>query len=68
MATPPDPESIAAYIDATALLLELPIPPEYRDGVALQFARLTALARDVGEHPLDFTDEPAPLFHPGKIR
>jgi hypothetical protein len=65
MATPPDTESITAYIDATAKLLQLTIRPEHHDGVVLQFTRLAALAQSVEAHPFEMTDEPAPVFCPG---
>jgi len=65
MTEPADHESLAAYIYAAAVLLDLRIAPENRLGVELQFARIAALARSVAEHRLDFSDEPAPLFHPG---
>ena len=36
-----------AYLDAVAAALDLPIPPEHRDGVAANLARLHAMAEDV---------------------
>ena len=61
---PVDP-AIAAYVGAAADMLGLPIRGEHRDEVERQFARLAALARLVEGHALEFSDEPAPVFHPG---
>jgi hypothetical protein len=42
----------------------LDIPPEYRDGVAVQLAALLAQARLVQDFPLPDDLEPAPVFTP----
>jgi hypothetical protein len=59
--------NIEAYIDATARLLQLPIRAEHRQGVEVNFRRLAAMAALVDEHPFRIEDEPAPVFHPGKL-
>lgn len=41
-----------AYLDAAAAALELPIPAQYREGVAVNLVRLYAMARDVIDFPL----------------
>jgi hypothetical protein len=61
-----DDRTLAAYIDATALLLHLPVAPEHLPGVQQNFARIAALAQLVIDVPLDMHDEPAPVFHPGR--
>ena len=60
-----DDRALAAYIDATALLLRLPIAAEHLPGVRQNFARIAALAQLVIDAPLDVHDEPAPVFQPG---
>ncbi len=60
-----DDPSIAAYIEATAQLLRLPIAPEYRAGVEANFARIAAFAELFIDAPLELHDEPAPVFRPG---
>ncbi len=60
-----DDRTLAAYIDATALLLHLPIAPEHLPGVQQNFARIATLAQLVIDMPLDVHDEPAPVFQPG---
>jgi len=53
-----------SYIDSTAALLGLPIPPEYRDGVLRYFGIAAGMAALVMAHPLTPADEPAPVFEP----
>ena len=60
--------AISAYVAAAAEVLGLRLHAEQRPGVERQFARLTALSRLVEAHALDFSDEPAPFFHPGTRR
>ena len=66
MATPAyDERALAAYVDATARLLQLPIAAEHLPGVRENFARIAALAQIMIDAPLDIGDEPAPVFRPG---
>jgi hypothetical protein len=58
------PTEIAHQVDATAALIGLPIPPEYRDGVVRYFGIARAMAQLVMEHPLTPADEPAAQFVP----
>ena len=58
------PADIAAHVDATAALIGLPIPTEYREGVLRYFGIAATLAGLVMEHPLSAEDEPAPAFVP----
>ena len=60
--------AISAYVAAAAQVLGLRLHAEQRPGVERQFARLAALSRLVEAHALDFSDEPAPIFHPGTRR
>ena len=62
---PLDATSIAAYVDATARLLRLPIADEHLPGVRENFARIAAFAQRILAAPLARTDEPAPIFLPG---
>ena len=59
-----DHRRIEAYIDAVAVVLELPIAPEHRDGVARYFELAAQMAALVGAVPLGVADEPAPAFRP----
>jgi hypothetical protein len=60
--------AISAYVAAAAKVLGLHLHADQRPGVERQFARLAALSRLVEAHALDFSDEPAPFFHPGTRR
>jgi hypothetical protein len=39
-----NPDGIAAYLDQASAVLDLPVAPTYRDGVAAQFAINAAMA------------------------
>jgi hypothetical protein len=54
----------AKYVEQTAQLIDLPIPPEYRPGVVENFARIAAIAQLFTEFPLPEEIEPAPVFEP----
>jgi len=54
----------AAYVDATARLLELPLHPGHREGVIAHLARTSALASSFLTLPLPDDAEPAPVFVP----
>jgi hypothetical protein len=58
------PEAIAAYVDAAAAALELPLAPEHRRGVLQYFALAASMAELVNALPLALDDEPAPVFVP----
>ena len=60
-----DDLSIAAYVDAAAHLLQLPIAAGHLPGVHENFARIAVLAALFVDAPLDLHDEPAPVFRPG---
>jgi hypothetical protein len=65
-AEPLDPTALAAYVDATARLLQLPIADEHLPGVRENFARIASFAQRILAAPLARTDEPAPDFLPGE--
>ena len=52
------------YVDQMALLLDLPIDPQYRSGVVENFARVMVVAQLVNEFPLPVETEAAPVFEP----
>ena len=55
-------EDLAAYTDAAAALLGIPVAPEWRAGVASHLAIILANAELVAEHEGASTSEPAPVF------
>ncbi len=61
--TNPEHDALAA-VDAMSRLLDLPILPEHRDGVALNLARLMVQARLVQSVLLPEETEPASVFTP----
>ncbi len=58
-----NPTQYAAYVDATAALLQLPIGP-YRDGVLRYFALAAEMNARVARFPLDVHDESGEIFVP----
>lgn len=58
------PEEIAAYVDAAAAALELPIAPEHRPGVLRYFAMAEAMAQGLQAFPLGIEDESGAVFRP----
>ena len=57
-------DSHAAYVDACAALIGLPIPAECREGVIRYFGLAAAMAELVMGLPLSAQDEPAEAFVP----
>ncbi|MBD2365148.1 DUF4089 domain-containing protein [Anabaena minutissima FACHB-250] len=55
---------VGVYVDQMALLLDLPIKDEYRDGVVANFERIKAIAQLVNSFPLPEEIEIAPIFEP----
>jgi hypothetical protein len=55
---------VGVYVDQMALLLDLPIKDEYRDGVVANFERIKAIAQLVNSFPLPEEIEAAPVFEP----
>jgi 16S rRNA (guanine527-N7)-methyltransferase len=58
------PDVVAAYVDAAAAALDLPIAPAHRPGVLRYFALAASMAELVDAHALAHADEPAPVFVP----
>ncbi|MDB5395652.1 MAG: hypothetical protein JWM91_3158 [Rhodospirillales bacterium] len=55
---------VAAYVDATGIVLNLDLPPEYRAGVVANLERLFQLGDEVMSFPLPDDTEVAPVFRP----
>lgn len=55
---------VGEYVDLMALLLDLQLRDEYRDGVVANFERIQAIAQIVNEFPLPENIEAAPVFEP----
>ncbi|MEH2195605.1 MAG: DUF4089 domain-containing protein [Nostoc sp.] len=55
---------VGEYVDLMALLLDLQLRDEYRDGVVANFERIMAIANLVNEFPLTEEVEVAPIFEP----
>ena len=56
--------NVGEYVDLMALLLDLQLRDEYRDGVVANFERIMAIAQVVNEFPLPEDIEAAPRFEP----
>ncbi|MDF5706082.1 MAG: DUF4089 domain-containing protein [Nostoc sp. S4] len=52
------------YTEQMALLLDLQLRDEYRDGVVANFERIKAIANLVNSYPLPEEVEVAPIFQP----
>jgi len=55
---------VGQYVDQMALLLDLELRDEYRDGVVANFERIRAIANLVNSFPLPEDIEVAPVFEP----
>ncbi len=55
---------VGEYVDLMALLLDLQLRDEYRDGVVGNFERIQAIAQVINEFPLPDNIEAAPVFEP----
>lgn len=55
---------LTEYVETMALLMNLPLTPEYRQGVGENFASIEALAQLFLEFPLPEEIEAAPIFEP----
>ncbi len=56
------PFDAAAYVDAAAAALGLPLDPAHRPGVIANIERISGFASLVMEWPLDTSAEPAPVY------
>ena len=55
---------VGQYVDQMALLLDLELRDEYRDGVVANFERIRAIDNLVNSFPLPEDIEVAPVFEP----
>ncbi|MEH2077478.1 MAG: DUF4089 domain-containing protein [Nostoc sp.] len=55
---------VGEYVEQMALLLDLQLRDESRDGVVANFERIMAIANLVNEFPLTEEIEAAPIFEP----
>jgi hypothetical protein len=55
---------VGEYVDQMALLVDLQLPDEYREGVVANFERIKAIALLVNEFPIPEEIEVAPIFEP----
>ncbi len=62
--TKPSLTQVAEFVDQTALMVGLPIPPENRQAVIDNFERIAAIAQLVLDFPLHEDIEIAPVFQP----
>lgn len=56
--------NVEAYVDQTAALLGLRIPPEIRASVIENFEQIVAIAQPVLDFEMPDSLEPAPTFEP----
>jgi len=56
--------NVGEYVDQMALLLDLQLRDEYRDGVVANFERIKAIAQLVNSFSLPEEVEVAPVFEP----
>ena len=56
--------NVGEYVDQMALLLDLQLRDEYRDGVVANFERIKAIAHLVNSFALPDDVEAAPVFEP----
>ncbi|MBW4689540.1 MAG: DUF4089 domain-containing protein [Komarekiella atlantica HA4396-MV6] len=56
--------NVDEYVEQMALLLDLQLRDEYRDGVVANFERIRAIAQLVNSFPLPEEVEAAPVFEP----
>ncbi|NJL81748.1 MAG: DUF4089 domain-containing protein [Richelia sp. RM2_1_2] len=52
------------YVDQMALLLDLQLSDEYRDGVIANLEKIQTIAKLVNEFPLPENIQAAPIFKP----
>jgi hypothetical protein len=55
---------VGEYVDLMALLVDLRLRDEYRDGVVANFERIKAIAQIVNSFELPDDVETAPIFEP----
>ncbi|BAY94442.1 MULTISPECIES: DUF4089 domain-containing protein [unclassified Tolypothrix] len=55
---------VGEYVEQMALLVNLQLRDEYRDGVVANFERIKAIAQLVNDFPIAEEVEVAPVFEP----
>lgn len=55
---------VREYVEQMALLLDLDLRDEYKDGVVANFERINAIAQIVNDFDLPENVEVAPIFEP----
>lgn len=55
---------VGEFVEQMALLVNLQLSDEYRDGVVANFERISAIAQIVNEFELPEEIEAAPVFEP----
>lgn len=55
---------VGEYVDLMALLVDLQLRDEYRDGVVANFEKIKAIAQIVNSFELPDDVEAAPIFQP----
>jgi len=53
-----------SYMDSASVLVGMPIPPEFREGVRVNLERMSFIARPLLDFPIDDSVEAAPVFVP----
>ena len=56
------PTTTMAELEVLARVMEITIPPEYKDGVLVQFQRLEVIAATINAQPIPPEIEPATVF------
>lgn len=56
--------NVGEYVDQMAVLMDLQLRDEYRDGVVANFERIKAIAQLVNSFALPQEVEAAPIFEP----
>ncbi len=59
-----EPFDAAAHVEHMARVMDLPIAPEWHEGVIATLAATARIAALITEFPLDDRIEPAPVFEP----
>jgi hypothetical protein len=59
-----DREEVAAYVDSASVVLGLPLPEQYREGVIANLRLILTQSAGLMALDLDWADEAAPVFQP----
>lgn len=64
MSQDPSKLDFMAYVEQAALLMDLPIIPDYQEGVVQNLERIAPIAQLISEFPLPEDLEAVPVFEP----